>query len=78
MRTLAKWPDTVQRAVSNLSIHYIPNYTHELASNFNQFYRDCPVIGNNNEQLRINLVSSSKRILNTSLDILGVKAPDIM
>ncbi|MDE0741552.1 MAG: arginine--tRNA ligase [Candidatus Poseidoniia archaeon] len=78
LRTLAKWPDTVQRAVSNLSIHYIPNYTHELASNFNQFYRDCPVIGNNNEQLRINLVSSSKRILNTSLDILGVKAPDIM
>jgi arginyl-tRNA synthetase len=78
LRTLAKWPDTVQRAVSNLAIHYIPNYTHELASNFNQFYRDCPVIGNNNEQLRINLVSSSKRILNTSLGILGVKAPDIM
>ena len=78
LRTLAKWSDTVQRAVSNLSIHYIPNYTHELASNFNQFYRDCPVIGNDNEQLRINLVATSKRILKTSLMILGVKAPDRM
>jgi arginyl-tRNA synthetase len=78
LRTLSKWPDTVQRAVTNLSIHYIPNYTHELASNFNQFYRDCPVVGNNNESLRINLVSASKKILNISLGILGVKAPDRM
>ena len=78
LRTLSKWPDTVQRAVSNLSIHYVPNYVHELASNFNQFYRDCPVIGHNNEQLRINLVSSSKIILNASLDILGIKAPERM
>ena len=34
LRTLTKWPETVQRAVKNLSIHYIPNYAHELASNF--------------------------------------------
>tara|TARA_B110000263_G_scaffold203905_1_gene184017 strand:+ start:254 stop:1933 length:1680 start_codon:yes stop_codon:yes gene_type:complete len=78
LRTLAKWPDTVQRAVTNLAIHYIPNYTHELASNFNQFYRDCPVIGNENESLRINLVTITKKILNTSLGILGVKAPNQM
>ena len=78
LRTLSKWPDIVQRAVSNLSIHYIPNYTHELASNFNQFYRDCPVLGNNSEELRINLVTTSKRILKTSLEILGIKAPNRM
>ena len=78
LRTLTKWPETVQRAVKNLSIHYIPNYTHELASNFNQFYRDCPVIGNDNEALRINLVVISKKILNISLAILGVKAPNKM
>ena len=78
LRTLAKWPDIVQRAVTNLSIHYIPNYTHELASNFNQFYRDCPVLGNNSEELRINLVTTSKIILKTSLEILGIKAPNRM
>ncbi len=78
LRTLAKWPDIVQRAVTNLSIHYIPNYTHELAANFNQFYRDCPVLGNNSEELRINLVTTSNKILKTSLEILGIKAPNRM
>jgi len=78
LRTLAKWPDIVQRAVRNLSIHYIPNYTHELASNFNQFYRDCPVLGSNSEELRINLVTTSRKILKTSLEILGIKAPNRM
>ena len=78
LRTLSKWPNTVEKAVDNLAIHYIPNYIHTLASDFNQFYRDCPVIGNSNENFRINLVVCSKKILNESLSILGLKAPEIM
>ena len=78
LRTLSKWPNTVEKAVDNLAIHYIPNYIHTLASDFNQFYRDCPVIGNNNENFRINLVVCSKKILSESLSILGVKAPERM
>ncbi len=78
LRTLSKWPNTVEKAVDNLAIHYIPNYIHTLASDFNQFYRDCPVIGNNNENFRINLVVCSKKILSESLSILGLKAPEIM
>jgi arginyl-tRNA synthetase len=78
LRTLSKWPNTVEKAVNNLAIHYIPNYIHTLASDFNQFYRDCPVIGNSNENFRINLVVCSKKILSESLSILGLKAPEIM
>ena len=78
LRTLSRWPNTVGKAVDNLAIHYIPNYIHTLASDFNQFYRDCPVIGNNNENFRINLVVCSKKILSESLSILGVKAPERM
>ena len=78
LRTLSKWPNTVEKAVDNLAIHYIPNYIHTLASDFNQFYRDCPVIGNNSENFRINLVVCSKKILSESLSILGLKAPEIM
>jgi len=78
LRTLSKWPNTVEKAVDNLAIHYIPNYIHTLASDFNQFYRDCPVIGNNNENFRINLVVCSKKILSESLSILGLKAPEVM
>jgi arginyl-tRNA synthetase len=78
LRTLSKWPNAVERAVDNLAIHYIPNYIHTLASDFNQFYRDCPVLGDDNENFRINLVVCSKKILSESLSILGVKAPERM
>jgi len=78
LRTLAKWPKKVEEASDNLTIHKIPNYIHTLASDFNQFYRDCPVINDENENFRINLVKSSQKILYQSLDILGIKAPDVM
>ena len=78
IRTMAKWPKTVESAVDKLAIHIIPNYVHQLSSKFNNFYRDCKVIGDTNEALRINLVNSSKRILFDALDILGVEAPDRM
>ena len=78
IRTMAKWPKTIESAVDKLAIHIIPNYVHQLSSKFNNFYRDCKVIGDTNEALRINLVSSSKRILFDALDILGVEAPDRM
>ena len=78
IRTMAKWPKTVESAVDKLAIHIVPNYVHQLSSKFNNFYRDCKVIGDTNEALRINLVNSSKRILFDALDILGVEAPDRM
>ena len=78
LRTLSKWPEIVRKSVENLAIHYIPNYAHTLASDFNQFYRDCPVLGDQNEGFRINLVMCSKKILNENLSILGIEAPERM
>lgn len=78
IRTMARWPKTVESAVDKFAIHIIPNYVHQLSSKFNNFYRDCKVIGDTNEALRINLVNTSKRILFDALDILGIEAPDRM
>ena len=78
MRTLAKWPNIVGKASLNYTIHNIPNYVHTLSSDFNQFYRDCPVIGNENEDYRINLVNCTKKTLKEGLSILGIKAPERM
>ena len=78
LRTLAKWPKNIEKTASNLAIHNIPNYVHILASDFNQFYRDCPVIDDKNESFRINLVKCSQKILKQGLAILGIKAPDRM
>ena len=78
IRLMAKWPQTIELAVNKFAIHNIPNYIYQLSSKFNNFYRDCKVIGDTNEDLRINLVNISKRILSDALDILGIEAPDRM
>ena len=78
LRILAKWPTIVKETSRNMNIHKIPNYIHKLASDFNVFYRDCPVLDNDNEKFRINLVSCTQKILRDSLEILGIKAPKIM
>ena len=78
MRTLAKWPRIVEKASLNYAIHKIPHYVHTLSSDFNQFYRDCPVIGNKNENYRINLVCCTKKTLEEGLSILGIRAPERM
>ena len=78
LRTLTRWPSMIKKSVTNLSIHNIPNYIHSLSSDFNQFYRDCPVINSDNLEFRINLVFCSKKILSEGLSILGIKAPERM
>ena len=78
LRTLAKWPKIVEETSDNLNIHKIPNYVHKIASDFNQFYRDCPVINDKNQNFRINLVLCSQKVLHDGLGILGIKAPKVM
>ena len=78
IRLMAKWPKIVEVSSTKLSIHNIPTFIHQLSSQFNNFYRDCKVIGDDNELLRINLVYSAKRILFDALGILGIEAPERM
>ena len=78
LRFLVKWPQTVDSAIDKFGIHLIPSYVHQLSSKFNNFYRDCKVIGDVNESFRLNLVLVSKRILFDALDILGIEAPEKM
>jgi len=78
IRIIVQWPQLVELSADKLSIHKIPNYIHQLSSQFNNFYRDCKVIGDVNESLRINLVFSAKRILFDALSILGIDAPERM
>jgi len=78
IRIMAKWPQIVELSATKLAIHNIPNYIHQLSSQFNIFYRDCKVIGEVNESLRINLVFSAKRVLFEALGIMGIDAPERM
>jgi arginyl-tRNA synthetase len=74
-------PEIIFESAHGFKPHLIAVYLYELASLFNQFYRDCPVIAETNDNLRkqrILIVNAIKIVLENCLTILGIEAPDEM
>jgi arginyl-tRNA synthetase len=81
VKAIARFPSLIKDCGENMCAHPIASYCHELASLFNQFYRDCPVLSAESAELiyaRLALVESSKWVLANALDTLGIVAPEEM
>jgi arginyl-tRNA synthetase len=81
IKQLARFPLIIDDACNNCKPHTVANYLYETASAFNQFYRDCPVLSEENKVLRssrLTLVEATKIVLYTALDLLGITAPEEM
>jgi arginyl-tRNA synthetase len=81
VKQLAKFPIIIEDACEGCRPHIIPIYLFEVASQFNKFYRDCPVLPEKNFDLkkaRISLVNATRIVLKNGLDILGIIAPEEM
>ena len=81
IKQLARFPLVIDEASINYKPHTIANYLYETASAFNQFYRDCPVLSEENKMLcssRLALVEATKIVLHTALDLLGITSPEEM
>jgi len=78
IKILAKFPSIIRESCEGCKPHILTSYLYEVASQFNQFYRDCPVLPEKNKKLknsRLALVESTKIVLHNGLDILGISAP---
>jgi len=78
IKQLAKFPMIIEEACEDCKPHIIPAYLFDLASQFNKFYRDCPVLPEKNINLRkarLSLVNSTRIVLKNGLNILGIVAP---
>ncbi len=81
IKTIAKFPLIINEACEGFKPHIITSYLFELASLFNHFYRDCPVIPEKNQKIRnarVGLVEASKTVLINGLKLLGITAPEEM
>lgn len=81
LKHLAHLPLIIEDACQGCKPHVLANYLYETASAFNQFYRDCPVLIEENPSLResrIALVEATKIVLCAALNILGITAPEEM
>ena len=83
IRKLLLFPEIVESATLTLAPHQLPFYLQELAGAFSAFYRDCPVLPPRNPDLaltkaRLKLVATTRQVLASGLDLIGVSAPERM
>ena len=82
VRRLLEFPAELSTSAARRAPHRMTVYALELAQGFSAFYRDCRVVGaeeeGGDEAFRIALVRSVQATLARSLDLLGVEAPESM
>lgn len=75
---LARFPETL----ADLSHELLPNrlcdYLYQLAEIFNVFFRDCRVVGSQEESSRLLLCEISKKIMEKGFHILGLETVEKM
>ena len=81
IKQLAIFPETVQQAAENYSPAIIANYTYDLVKEFNSFYQNVSILGEENEVKKIFRVQLSKKvgeIIEQAFKLLGINVPERM
>jgi arginyl-tRNA synthetase len=75
------WPQEAVESADRRAVHRIASYALELTQAFSAFYRDCPVLDAESDDLtslRLALSVTTQRTIARALDLLGVSAPSEM
>jgi len=81
IKLLRKFSDTVNEAASEYSPAIIANYCYELSKEFNQFYHDFSILGEEDisrRNFRLFLSKVTSEVLNTGMWLLGIEMPERM
>lgn len=81
MLELAKFHGVIDSAYAEIAPHKICAYIYDVANAFNRFYHENKIMGEEDtikQQGWIALLSLTKNILETCIDLLGFSAPDRM
>lgn len=81
IRKLCEFPELVQKSAKDLAMHYIPEYTLDVASDFNKFYATSSVMNAETEDAkksRLAIVLATNILLKNSLGLVGIECPNKM
>ena len=81
LREVARFPAVIEAAADDLEPHTVATFTREFADAYNAFYRECPVVTAETDELRdarVAVVAAAKHTMANALDVLGVEAPESM
>ena len=77
-RILYRFPEIAKRAKVEYEPHHVTVYLTELASAFNSWYANVPVIGGKNEKYGLALTRAFQITMQNGLWLLGIKTPEHM
>lgn len=81
IKQIQLFPEVIQSGAENHSPALIANYTYELVKEFNSFYQQVSILGEENHDKKIFRVQLSKTVGNTiknAFSLLGINVPDRM
>jgi arginyl-tRNA synthetase len=81
LKQLELFPETIQQAATNYSPAIIANYTYDLVKEFNSFYQNVSILGEENQDKKIFRVQLAKKVADTikqAFSLLGINVPERM
>jgi len=80
IKQILRLPEIIEDTAEDYQVQRLSQYSKELATLFHQFYRDCKVISDKKglTEARIALILAAKIVLNNTLDLMGISAPEKM
>ncbi len=81
VKQLEIYPEAIQQAALNYSPALIANYTYDLVKEFNSFYQNVSILGEENQDKKIFRVQLSKKVadvIQSAFSLLGIQVPNRM
>ena len=81
IKLLRKFSETVSEAAKSFSPALIANYCYELSKEYNQFYHDFSILGEDDSSVRdfrLALSGVTSRFLNSGMWLMGIEMPERM
>jgi arginyl-tRNA synthetase len=75
------FPEVIQNAAENHSPALIANYTYDLVKEFNSFYQNVSILGEDNldkKVFRVQLSNSVSQVIKNAFGLLGISVPERM
>jgi arginyl-tRNA synthetase len=81
LKQLVLYPETIQQAAANYSPALIANYTYDLVKEFNSFYQNVSILGEEDQDKKIFRVQLAHKVASTiksAFSLLGIEVPERM
>ncbi len=81
IKIIENYPEIIQQAAVSYSPALIANYTYDLVKEFNSFYQNVSILGEENQDKKVLRVQLSKKvsdIIKSAFTLLGINVPERM